>query len=320
MKAISFTKYGSPDYLELKEIDKPTPKDDEVLIKIHATSINSWDFELLSGKPFANRAMHGLLKPQIKTLGGDIAGKVVEVGKDVKQFSPGDEVLGDLTGYGWGGFAEYVCANENALALKLASITFEEAAATPQSAALALQGIRDKGQVQAGQKVLINGAGGGVGTFALQIAKLYGAEVTGVDSTEKLAMMRSIGADYVIDYTKEDFAENGQHYDLILDNVATRSISTVKSSLSPVGNYIIIGGSSARIMQFMFLGPLFSKTGKKLGLLMYEANKDLDFIQKLIEEGKIKAVIDKSYSLSEVPDALQYVGDGYAKGKVVITI
>jgi len=222
MKSIAFTKYGSPDFLELKEIETPTPNDNEVLIKVHAASINSWDYELLRGKPFANRAIFGLLRPKIKTLGADIAGQVVAIGKNIRKFSPGDEVLGDLSRDSWGGFAEYVCASENSLALKLKSMTFEEAAAIPQAAVLALQGIRDKGQVQAGQKVLINGAGGGVGTFAVQMAKYFGAIVTGIDSTEKLATMRSIGADHVIDYTKEDFAKNGQQYDLILDNLASR--------------------------------------------------------------------------------------------------
>ncbi len=320
MKAIAFTKYGSPDFLELTEIETPTPNDNEVLIKIHAASINSWDFELLSGKPFANRAMFGLLKPKIKTLGADIAGKVVEVGKNIKQFIPGDEVLGDLSEDGWGGFAEYVCTGENSLALKLKNMTFGEAATIPQAAVLALQGIRDKGHVEPGQKVLINGAGGGVGTFAVQMAKSFGAEVTGVDSTEKLDIMQSIGADNVIDYTKEDFAKNGQHYDMILDNVASRSISAIKGALGPKGIYVIVGGSTARIMQFVFLGPLISKKEKKMGLLMYEANKDLSFINNLFEKGKIKSVIDKCYPLSEVPDALRYFGEGHAKGKVVITM
>lgn len=320
MKAIAFTKYGSPDFLELKEVEKPMPSDDEVLIKVYAASINSWDLELLRGKPFANRLMFGLLKPKIKTLGADIAGRVVAIGKNVKQFSPGDEVLGDQSGYGWGGFAEYVCTSENTLALKLKSMTFEEAAAIPQAAVLALQGLRYKRQIQTGQKVLINGAGGGVGTFAVQIAKSYGAVVTGVDSTEKMATMRSICADHVIDYTKEDFTKNGQHYDLILDNVASRSIFDIKRALSPKGIYVIIGGSTARILQFMFLGPLISMTGKKMGLLMHKTNKDLAFIKKLVEEGKIKSVIDKHYPLSKVAEALRYFGEGNAKGKVVITV
>jgi NADPH:quinone reductase-like Zn-dependent oxidoreductase len=320
MKTIAFTKYGSPDLLELKEIETPIPNDDEVLIKIHAASINSWDWELLRGIPFINRLRFGLLKPKIKTLGADIAGRIIAIGKNIRKFSPGDEVLGDLSQDRWGGFAEYVCASENSLALKLKSITFEEAAAIPQAAVLALQGIRDKGQVQAGQKVLINGAGGGVGTFAVQMAKSFGARVTGVDSTEKLATIRSIGADQVIDYTKEDFAKNGKHYDFILDNVVSRSISAIKRSLCPKGNYVIIGGSSARIMQFVFLGSLISKNGKKMGLLMHETNKDLALITKLVDEGKIKPVIDKCFPLCEVPEALRYFGEGKAIGKVVITM
>lgn len=320
METIAFTKYGSPDFLELKEIETPVPKDDEALIKVHAASINSWDWELLRGTPFANRMMFGLLKPKIKTLGADIAGRVVAIGKNIRKLSPGDEVLGDLSQDGWGGFAEYVCAPENSLALKPKSITFEEAAAIPQAAVLALQGIRDKGQVQAGQKVLINGAGGGVGTFAVQMAKSSGAIVTGVDSTEKLGTMRSIGADKVMDYTKEDFAKNGQHYDLILDNVALRPISAIKRVLVAKGTYVMIGGSTARIMQIAFLGSLIPKNGKKMGLLMHETNKDLALITKLVGEGKIKPVIDKCFPLNEVPKALRYFGKGQAKGKIVITM
>ena len=320
MKTIAFTKYGSTDFLALKEIETPTPNDNEVLIKIQAASINSWDYELLMGKPFANRAMFGLFRPKIKTLGADISGQVVAIGKNIKHFLPGDEVFGDLSGDRWGGFAEYVCTNEKSLTLKLKTLPFEAAAAIPQAAVLALQGVRDKGQVKAGQKILINGAGGGVGTFAIQMAKYYDGVVTGVDSTEKLSIMKSIGADYVIDYTEEDFAKNGQQYDIIIDNVASRSISRIKRSLAPNGNYVIIGGSIARIMQIVFLGPLFAMDRKKMGLLMHETNKDLPFIQNLVEEGKLKSVIDRSYPLSEVADALRYFGEGHAKGKVVITM
>ncbi len=320
MKTIAFTKYGSPDFLDLKETETPTPTDDEVLIKVHAASINSWDYELLRGKPFGNRIMFGLLKPKIKTLGADISGRVVATGKNIRRFSSGDEVLGDLSQDGWGGFAEYVCTSEKSLALKPKSMTFEEAAAIPQAAVLALQGIRDKGQLQAGQKVLINGAGGGVGSFAVQMAKSFGATVTGVDSTGKLATMRSIGADHVIDYTKEDFAKNGQNYDLILDNVASRPISAIKRVLSVKGNYVIIGGSTSRIMQFAFMGLLIPKKGNKMGLLMHETNKDLASITKLVDEGKIKPVIDKCYPLGEVPEALRYFGEGKAKGKIIITM
>ena len=229
MKAIVCTKYGPPNVLQLKEVEKPTPKDNEVLVKVHAASVNDWDWGLLRGKPFVNRLLFGLLKPKNKILGSDIAGRVEAVGRNVKQFQPGDEIWGDLSECGFGTFAEYVCVPENALRLKPASMTFEEAAAVPTAAVVALQGLRDKGQIQPGQKVLINGAGGGMGTFAVQIAKSFGAEVTGVCSTRKLDMMRSIGADQVIDYTHKDFTKSGQRYDLILDVVAYRSIFEYKT-------------------------------------------------------------------------------------------
>jgi NADPH:quinone reductase-like Zn-dependent oxidoreductase len=320
MKAIVYTKYGPPDVLQLKEVEKPTPKDDEVLIKVHAASVNSWDWDLLRGTPFLNR-LWGLLKPKYKILGADIAGQVEAVGRNVKQFQPGDEVFGDLCECGWGGFAEYVCARENALALKPASMTFEEIAAVPQAAIMALQGLRDKGQIQPGQKVLINGTGGGVGTFAVQIAKSFGAEVTGVDSTKKLDMVRSIGADQVIDYTQEDFTKNEQRYDLILDVAGYRSIFDYKRALRPKGIYVMVGGSMARIFQTMVLGPWISMTGsKKMGILVMKPNKDLDFLTELLEAGKVVPVIDRRYPLSEVPEALRYLGEGHAQGKVVITL
>ena len=250
-----------------------------------------------------------------------MAGRVEAVGKNVKQFQPDDEVFGDISGCGWGGFAEYVCARENALALKPTSVTFEEAAAVPQAALLALQGLRYKGQIQPGQKVLINGAGGGAGTFAVQIAKSFGAEVTGVDSTKKLDMMRSIGADQVIDYTQEDFTKNEQRYDLILDVAAYHSIFDYKRALSPKGIYVMVGGSSARIFQVSFLGPWISMTGgKKMGLLLHKPNKGLAFMKELLEAGKVLPVIDRRYPLSEVPEALRYFGEGHARGKVVITL
>lgn len=322
MKAIVYEKYGSPDVLHLKEVAKPIPKDNEVLVKVHAASVNSWDWDLLRGKPFASRLMFGLLRPRTKILGCDIAGRVEAVGRNVKQFQPGDEVFGDISGCGRGGFAEYVCARENALALKPASMTFEEAAAVPQAAVLALQGLRDKGQIQPGQKVLINGAGGGAGTFAVQIAKSFGAEVTGVDSARKLDMLRSIGADQVIDYTQEDFTKSGQRYDLILDVVTYRSIFDYKRALSPKGIYVMLGGGSwARVFQAMLLGPWISMTGsKKMGLLMLKPNKDLAFLIELFEAGKVKPVIDRRYPLSEVAEALRYFGEGHAQGKVVITV
>ncbi|HUU62957.1 MAG TPA: NAD(P)-dependent alcohol dehydrogenase [Dehalococcoidia bacterium] len=321
MKAIVYTKYGPPDVLQLKEVEKPTPKDNEVLVKVHAASVNDWDWGLLQGTPFMNRLLFGLLKPKYTILGCDIAGRVEAVGRNVKQFQPGDEVFGDISGYGFGAFAEYICARENALVLKPASMTFEEVAAVPQAAVLALQGLRDKRQIQPGQKVLINGAGGGAGTFAVQIAKSFGAEVTGVDSTSKLDMMRSIGADHIIDYTREDFTKNGQRYDLILDFAAHHSIFDYKRALSPKGIYVMVGGSTARIFQAMFLGPLISMTGgKKMGILAHKPNKDLAFMKELFEAGKVVPVIDRRYPLSEVAEALQYFGEGHAKGKVVITV
>jgi len=320
MKAIVYEKYGSPDVLELREIEKPTPKDNEVLVRVHASSINDWDWGLLRGTPFVNRLLFGLLKPH-KILGCDIAGRVEAVGRNAKQFQPGDEVFGDISGCGFGGFAEYVCACEDALVLKSASMTFEEAAAVPQAAVLALRGLRDIEQIQPEQKVLINGAGGGAGTFAVQIAKSFGAEVTGVDSTRKLDIMRSIGADYVIDYTREDFTKNGQRYDWILDFAAYHSILDYNRALSPKGIYIMGGGSSAIFQQVMFLGPLISMTtSKKIGILLHKPNKDLPFMKELSETGKIKPVIDRRYPLSEVPEALWYFGEGHARGKLVITI
>ncbi len=320
MKAIVYTKYGTPDVLELKEVKKPTPENNEVLVKVYAASVNSWDWDLLRGSPFLIR-LWGLFKPKYQILGSDISGRVEAVGKNVKQFQPGDEVFGDLCECGWGGFAEFVCADENALVLKPTSMTFEELAALPQAAAMALQGLRDKGQIQSGQKVLINGAGGGVGSFAVQIAKSFGAEVTGVDSTEKLEMMRSIGADYVIDYTQEDFTKNGQAYDLILDVMAYHSVFDYKRVLSPRGIYVMVGGSMARIFQIMLLGPLISKIGsKKITILALKPNKDLDFMIELIESGKVVPVIDRRYPLNEVPQALRYIGEGHAQGKLVITM
>ncbi|MBC2727789.1 NAD(P)-dependent alcohol dehydrogenase [Desulfosporosinus sp.] len=321
MKAIVCTKYGSPDVLELKEVEKPAPKDNEVLVKVHAASLNAADVETLRGVFWVR--IGGPLKPMYKILGSDIAGRVAAVGRNVKQFQPSDEVFGDLSVCGFGAFAEYVSVPENALRLKPDSMTFEEAATYPQAAILALQGLRDKGQIEPGQKVLINGAGGGVGTFAVQIVKYFGAEVTGVDSTRKLDMLCSIGTDQVIDYTQEDFTKSGQRYDLILDVVAYRSIFDYKRALSPKGIYVFVGGSTAAIFQALFLGPLISMTGsRKMGIVMWKPNKkeDLVFLKKLFEAGKVVPVIDRCYPLSEVPEALRYLEEGHAQGKVVITM
>jgi NADPH:quinone reductase-like Zn-dependent oxidoreductase len=318
MKAIVYHKYGSPNVLKLEEVEKPIPKDNEVLIKVHAASVNSWDWDMLRGTPIFVR-LWGLLKPKYKIPGADIAGRVETVGRNVTQFQPGDEVFGDLCECGWGGFAEYVCAGENALTRKPAGMTFEEAAAIPQAAAMALQGLHDRGRIQSGQKVLINGAGGGVGTFAVQIAKSLGAEVTGIDSTKKLDMLRSIGSDHVIDYTQEDFTKIGRRYDLILDVSAHRSIFDYKRVLNPRGIYVMIGGTTARIFQTMFLGPWISMTGnKKMGILGVKPNRDLAVMVELFETGKVVPVIDRRYSLSDVPEALMYLGEGHAQGKIII--
>jgi NADPH:quinone reductase-like Zn-dependent oxidoreductase len=322
MKAIVYTKYGPPDVLQLKEVEKPTPKDNEVLIKVHAAAANAADWRLLRADPFLVRLYNGLLKPKYKILGAAVAGRVEAVGRNAMQFQPGDEVFGDLFECGWGGFAEYVCARENALALKPATISFEEAATVPVAAVTALQGLRDKGQVQPGQKVLINGASGGVGTFAVQIAKSFGAEVTAVCSTRNLDMVRSIGADHVIDYTGEDFTKNGQRYDLILAANGYHPISDYKRALSPRGIYVATGGSMAQMFQAILLGPWMSMAGgKKMCNLTAKPNqKDLVFMIELLEAGKVKPVIDRRYPLHEVPEALRYLEEGHARGKVVITV
>ncbi|MHA2102493.1 MAG: NAD(P)-dependent alcohol dehydrogenase [Candidatus Hodarchaeales archaeon] len=322
MKAIVQTKYGSPEVLQLKEVEKPTPKDNEVLVKIHAASVNAIDPLIVRGKPFYLRlTAGGIRKPKDnhRILGDDIAGLVEAVGRNIKMFQPGDEVFGISN---WGAFAEYRCVPEDSLVLKPANISFEEAAAVPIAAIAALQGLRDKKQIQPGQKVLINGASGGVGTFAVQIAKYFGAEVTGVCSTSKLDMVLSIGADHVIDYTQEDFTKSGQSYDLILDVAAYRSIFDSKRALSPEGIYVCIGGSGARFFQAMFLGPLISIIGsKKLGSSLPKPNqKDFIFLKELLEAGKVVPVIDKRFPLSETAEAIRYFGEGHARGKVVITM
>ena len=322
MKAIVCTRYGPPDVLQLQEVEKPTPKEDEALVRVHAASVNAADAEILRGMWAAR--FGGPLRPQHKIPGSDIAGTVEAVGRNVKQFQPGDDIWGDLSfPYGYGTFAEYVCVSENALTLKPASMTFEEASTYPQSAIISLQSLRDKGRIQPGHKVLINGAGGGMGTFAVQIAKYFGAEVTGVDSTRKLDMLRSIGVDHVIDYTQEDYTKSGQCYDLILDVAAYRSVFDYRRALSPKGIFMMVGGSLATLLQVVFLGALISRIGsKKLGLNAYDSNnkEDLALLAELFESGKVVPVIDRCYPLSEVPEALRYLEEGHALGKVVITV
>jgi NADPH:quinone reductase-like Zn-dependent oxidoreductase len=317
LKAIIYTKYGGPEVLQIQEIEKPSPKDDEILIKNYAVAINDWDFGLLQGD-FINRLLNGLLRPKKKILGSDIAGRIEAIGKNVTQFKIGDDVYGDLSGQ-WGGFAEYSCAPEKAIAPKPASMSFSEAAAIPQAAMLAVQGLIDKGKIQPGQKLLINGAGGGVGTFAVQIAKLYGVEVTGVDSTGKLDMLRSMGFDHVIDYTREDFTKNGQCYDLILDVKTSRSMFDYARALCPNGTYVTVGGSLGRLFQALLLGPWISMIAKKhIRIVALKPNKDLLYMNELFEAGKVKPVIDGPYDINQFPEAFSIFGKGEHKGKVVI--
>jgi len=327
MKAIVYTKYGPPDVLQFKELEKPSPKDGEILVKIHAASVNALDRHALRSRPFLIRIIsgNGLRKPKDPRLGADIAGRVEAVGTNVTQFQPGDEVFGVVAA---GGFAEYACAAENQLALKPANLSFEAAAAVPVAALTALQGLRDTGQIQPGQKVLIHGASGGVGTFAVQIAKAFGAEVTAVCSTRNLDMVRSIGADQVIDYTQEDFTRKGQRYDLILAVNGYHPIFAYRRALRPTGRYVLVGeGSNAHlfraVLQAMLLGPVISRTGRqKMGFMgIAKINqKDLVYVKELLEAGKVVPVIERCYPLRETAEAIRYLVEGHARGKVVITV
>lgn len=323
MKAIVYTKYGSPDVLRLQEVTKPEPAADQVLIKVRAASANALDYRRFEKLSSMGRFMEERLVKSIgKVLGADIAGVVEAVGANVKQFQPGDEVFGVSTG-SHGGFAEYACAAENNLALKPVNLSFESAAAIPIAALTALQGLRDKGQIQPGQKVLINGASGGVGTFAVQIAKAFDAEVTAVCSARNLDMARSIGADHVIDYATEDFSRNGQRYDLIFAVNGYHSLSDYQRALNPRGTYICAGGTLPQLFQAMLLGSLMSKKhGKKMGFMGIAKynQKDLVYARELLESGKVAPVIEKSYPLTEAPLAMRYLVDGHARGKVVVQI
>jgi NADPH:quinone reductase-like Zn-dependent oxidoreductase len=320
MKAVVYTRYGLPDVLRLTDVRTPVPRANEVLVKVHAVSLNASDWEGLRGKPAYSRIM-GPFRPRHHILGSDIAGRVEVVGRDATLFQPGDDVFADILS-SMGGFAEYVCVPESALARVPAGMTYEEAAALPQAGAIALQGIRDKGHVQPGQKVLINGAGGGSGMYATQLAKLHGAEITAVDNAEKLEFMRSLGADHVIDYRREDFTRNGGTYDLVLDLAGHRSALAYNRSLTPGGRYLYVGGSVPTLLQVLLIGPLLGRaSGKKIRLLVVRLGaQHLAPIVELCQAGKIATVIDRRYRLSEVPEALRYLGEGHAKGKVVVIV
>ncbi|MFC1619990.1 NAD(P)-dependent alcohol dehydrogenase [Candidatus Neomarinimicrobiota bacterium] len=316
MKAIVQTGYGLPDVLELREVDKPVVKDDGVLVRVNAAGVNAGDYFSMRGSPWLVRFIVGFPKPKNYILGWDLAGQVEAVGKKVKRFQPGDEVFGSCSHT----FAEYASADEEQVAMKPANLTFEQAAAVPTAALTALKGLRDAGKVKPGQKVLINGASGGVGTFAVQIAKSFGVEVTGVCSTRNVDMVRSIGADHVVDYTQEDFTQSGQHYDLILDNVASRSFSDLRRSLTPQGSIIPNSGHSGMgyVIKAYVLSAFMRQQGRMF--MAVPTNEDLVVLKELIESGKLTPVIDGTYSLSEVPEAMRYLHEEHARGKVVITV
>jgi len=322
MKAIVMTGYGGPEVLQYKDVDKPSPTANQVLVKVHAASLNASDFEIMRGS-WAGR-LGGPMRTKHKIFGTDIAGTVEEVGTNVTRFQPGDEVMGDLLyPNGYGAFAEYACALEKVLAPKPASMTFEQASTYPEAGIIALQSLRGKREIQPGEKVLINGAGGGMGSFGIQIAKYYRAEVTGVDSAIKLEMMKSIGADHVLDYMETDFTKTGERYDMILDTVAHRSLRSYRRALNPNGMVVIVGGNRRALFRALILGPLVSRMGSRsfgINPLDTDPMEDYDFLAELFEAGKVVPVIDRRYPLSEVPEALKYLEEGLALGKVVITM
>ena len=325
MKAIVYHEFGSPDVLRLEEVEKPVPNDNQILIKVRAVSVNPLDWHFMEGTPYLGRPLaFGFLKPTVTRLGVDYAGTVEAVGKNITEFKPGDEVYGNR----FGAFAEYVVASDKSLALKPATLTFEQAASLPVAALTALQALRDNGKIQPGQKVLINGASGGVGTFAVQIAKTFGAEVTGVCSGRNVEMVRSLGADHVIDYTKEDFTKSGQRYDVIIDNVGNHSLSEYRRVLNPIGKYVLIGGGGVNdnrwtgpigvVIKTLLLKPFISQEMK---MMLADVNKeDLTFLADLMQSGKVTPVIDRTYTFSQLPEAMRYLEEGHARGKVVITV
>jgi NADPH:quinone reductase-like Zn-dependent oxidoreductase len=323
MKAIVYKKYGSPDVLQLREIDRPVVKDDELLVRIRAASLNPYDWHFMTGLPYLGRLQFGLLKPKSNGLGADLAGQVEAVGTNVTRFRPGDEVYGEVAA---GAFAEYVCVSEDSAVPKPANLTFEQAAAVPMGALTALQGLRDHGRIEQGQQVLINGASGGVGTFAIQIAKSFGAEVTGVCSTRNEDLVRSIGADRVIDYTREDFTKVGQRYDLMLDNVGNRSLSRCRRVLRPKGVYLSSFGQPenlwlgpvAQLLKMMALSPFVSQ--RLRSFVATPRHEDLLLMNELLAAGKVTPVIDRTYPLTEVAEAFRYLAEGHARGKVAIIV
>jgi NADPH:quinone reductase-like Zn-dependent oxidoreductase len=321
MKAIVLKKYGSPEVLQINDVAKPAPGAREVLVKIHATAVNDYDWSMVRGKPYLYRLIFGMLKPKQQIPGMELAGTIEALGARVTSFKVGDAVYGDISGHGFGSFAEYICIDEKALTRKPGKMSFEEAASIPHATMLAVQGLRDAGKIRQGQKVLINGAGGGVGTFGLQIAKLYDAEVTGVDTGDKLKMMQALGFDHIIDYKREDFTKNGQPYDLILDTKTNRSPFAYLRSLAPGGTYVTVGGNPSQLFQLLCLKPWIARFSKKsLHIVALKPNQDLDYINRLFEAGKLKCIIDGPYSLEEVPAAIRYFGEGRHSGKVVISV
>jgi len=320
LKAIAYTKYGSPDVLSLRDVDKPVPKPDQVLVKMRAASINSWDWDMVRGKPWIVR-IWGLTGPRNTIPGADIAGVVESVGSRVTKFKPGDEVFGDLCESGWGAYAEYAAAHEKVFQRKPPGMTFEEAAAIPQAGLMALQGLVDMGKVKKGQKVLMNGAGGGVGTFVIQIARSVGADVAAVDSGDKLDFLQALGANRVIDYTKEDFTRNGVQYDLIIDVVASRSLYDYKRALNNTGQLIIIGGKMSILFGTLLQRTwMSSKDGRQFGMLPYRVNDGLDRMVELFETRQARPVVDRTFTLEKTSEAFEYFASGKFKGKVVITM
>ncbi len=319
MKAIVYKKYGTPDVLSLQEIEKPVPAKGEVLVNVRAASVNSWDWDMIRGKPWIVR-MWGLFKPTHQIPGADIAGVVEATGKGCSRFKPGDEVYGDLSEHGWGGFAEYVAVPEKWLVRKPSFITFEEAAAIPQAGLMALQAVRDKGKLRAGQHLLMIGAGGGVGSFAVQIARATGGLVTAVDTRAKLSLLSALGATEVIDYQKQDVTKLGKKYDLIVDVVARHPLKTYRGMLNPGGKFLMIGGTMKAILQAMVFGKISSQNDKHVGILTYQTNRGLEDFESLLGEGKVRAVIDSVFPMARTSDAFRHYASGAFKGKVIITM